>query len=105
MFFILLCFCSNRLDVRYISYARTSFQTQTIKKPRSRCVLLDLILSNKEELVRDVKIRDKFGCRDHEIVEIRILRGWNKAKSRTTTLEFWRSEFVLFRALIGRIPW
>lgn len=55
-----------------------------------------------------MKIRDKFGCRDHEIVEIRILRGWNKAKSRTTTLEFWRSEFVLFRALEesrGRQPW
>lgn len=32
-------------------------------------------LTEKEELVKDVKVRGNLGCRDHEIVKIRILSG------------------------------
>lgn len=30
---------------------------------------------------------------DHEIVEVRFLRGWNKANSRITALDFRRTDF------------
>lgn len=39
------------------------------------------------------------------MVEIRNLRGWDEANSRTTTQNFWRAKFVLFSDLLGRIPW
>lgn len=32
-------------------------------------------LTEKEELVKDVKVRGNLGCHDHEIVKIRILSG------------------------------
>lgn len=65
---------------------------------------MDLILTNKEVLVRDEKIRDKLGCRDLEMV-IRVLRGWNGTNSGTTALEFWRADCKPFRDLLGKIPW
>lgn len=34
-----------------------------------RCSLLDLFLSNKEKLVRDVKASGSLGCSYHELVE------------------------------------
>ena len=67
-------------------------------------VLLDLILANKEELVREVKIGVTLGCSHHEMVEFRVLRVWNKAKRRTTILDLKRAESGLFRSLFAGIP-
>ena len=47
---------------------------QVTKEPTRKGVLLDLILANKEELVRDVKVRVNLHCSSHEVVEFRILR-------------------------------
>lgn len=59
-----------------------SFLTQVIKELMRGDTLLDLILTNKEELVGDVKVRDSLGNSDHGIVELRIPLGENKANSR-----------------------
>lgn len=59
-------------------------------------MLLDLVLSNKDGLVRDVKVRGNLGYGDHEVVEFKILYGRSKAQSRIGTLDFWRANFDLF---------
>lgn len=46
------------------------------------------MLTNKKEMVTDVNFRDSLGCSYHEMVELRILRGGNRIKNRTTTLDF-----------------
>ncbi|GAB0203979.1 mitochondrial enolase superfamily member 1 [Grus japonensis] len=67
--------------------------------------MLDLILTNKEGLVGDVKLKGSLGCRDHEMVEFRILRAARRVRSKLSTLDFRRADFGLFRDLLGRIPW
>ncbi|GAB0176260.1 mitochondrial enolase superfamily member 1 [Grus japonensis] len=67
--------------------------------------MLDLILTNKEGLVGDVKLKGSLGCSDHKMVEFRILRAARRAHSKLTTLDFRRADFGLFRDLLGRIPW
>ena len=47
--------------------------------------MLDLVLSNKEGLVRSVKVKVSLGCCDHEIVEFKILRAVRRARSKLTT--------------------
>ncbi|GAB0208089.1 hypothetical protein GRJ2_003274600 [Grus japonensis] len=66
--------------------------------------MLDLILTSKEGLVGDVKLKGSLGYSDHEMVEFRILRAARKALSKLTTLEFRRADFGLFRDLLGRLP-
>lgn len=44
---------------------------QVIEKPTKKGVLLDLILMNKEELDRGVKVGGSLGCSNCEIVELR----------------------------------
>ncbi|GAB0179431.1 hypothetical protein GRJ2_000408400 [Grus japonensis] len=63
------------------------------------------MLTNKEDLVGDVKLKGDLGCSDHEMVEFRILRAARRAHSKLTTLDFRRADFGLFRDLLGRIPW
>ncbi|GAB0199980.1 mitochondrial enolase superfamily member 1 [Grus japonensis] len=70
-----------------------------------RGAMLDLILTNKEGLAGDVKLKGSLGCSDHEMVEFRILRAARRAHSKLTTLDFRRADFGLFRDLLGRVPW
>ena len=69
-------------------------------------VLLDLVLIDRDGLVRDVKAGGRLGCSDHEMVEFKMeLVGRSKAKSRIATLDFWRANFDLFQDLLGGISW
>ena len=70
-----------------------------------RDVLLDLILTNKEGLVEDVRVGGSLGCSDHEMVKFRILHGRSRAMSRVTALDFKRANFDHFKDLLEGIPW
>lgn len=59
--------------------------------------LLYLRITSREELVRDVKAAHGLGCSDLEMVEFRILRAENKAKSRITALYLRRTDSVDLR--------
>lgn len=72
------------------------------EKPTRVDALPDFILANKEELVEDVKVGSSFDCIDHEMVELGILRGGHKAKSRITALNSRRTDCGLLRDLLGK---
>jgi len=67
--------------------------------------MLDLVLTNKEGLVQNVKLSGSHGCSDHEMVEFKILRAVRMAHSKLTALEFRRTDFGLFRHRLCRVPW
>ncbi|KAJ7422549.1 hypothetical protein WISP_37385 [Willisornis vidua] len=64
---------------------------RVIEKSTRRVVVLDLVLTNKERLVGDVKVKDSLGCSDHEMVKFEILRAARREHSKLTTLEFRRA--------------
>ena len=78
-----------------------SFLLQVIGEPRRRGALLDLILTNKEWLVGEVKVKGSLGCSAHEMVEFRILKVRRRVKSIWDSR---RAEFGLFKDLLGKVP-
>lgn len=54
---------------------RSLFITQVMEKPMRRGALLDLIQTNKEGFVRDLKPGSSLGCTAHEMMESRIARA------------------------------
>jgi len=66
--------------------------------------MLDLVLTNREGLVGNVKLKVSLGCSDREMVELNILRAARRVHSKLTTLDFRRADFDLFRDLVGRVP-
>lgn len=71
-----------------------------------------MILKNEEELMWVVvvvwgwgwfEVTGSLGCKDHEMVEFRILRGGRSVKSRSTALGFRIAVFSLYRDLLERI--
>ncbi|GAB0206479.1 highly reducing polyketide synthase PKS6 [Grus japonensis] len=90
---------------RFLECVDDNFLLQVTEEPTRRGAMLDLVLTNKEGLVGDVKLKGSIGCSDHEMVEIKILRAARRAHSKLTTLDFRRAGFDLFRDLLGRVPW
>jgi len=73
-------------------------------EPTRRGATLDLVLTNKEGLVGNVKLKSSLGCSNHEMLEFKILRTVKRAHSKLTTLDFRRVDFSLFRNLPGTVP-
>ncbi|GAB0179159.1 hypothetical protein GRJ2_000381200 [Grus japonensis] len=95
----------RKQSMKFLECVRDNFLLQVIEEPTRRGAMLDLILTNKEGLVGNVKLKGSLGCSDHEMVEFRILRAVRRVRSKLTTLDFRRADFGLFRDLLGRVPW
>jgi len=88
---------------RFLQSIDDNFLKQVVEEPTRRGILLDLILTNKEGLVEDVKVGGSLGCSDHEVVKFRILCGRSRTISRITALDFRRANFGLSKELLGGI--
>lgn len=53
---------------------------------------LDQIIANKEELIRDVKVRSSIGCSVHKVMKFSILGEGSRAKSKIIALDFRRAD-------------
>ncbi|GAB0181349.1 hypothetical protein GRJ2_000600200 [Grus japonensis] len=104
-----ICYTDNtaghKQSRRFLECVNDNFLLQVIEEPMRRGAMLDLVLTNKEGLVGNVKLKGSLGCSDHEMVEFKILRAVRRAHSKLTALDFRRADFALFRDLLGRVPW
>ncbi|GAB0187326.1 hypothetical protein GRJ2_001197900 [Grus japonensis] len=91
---------------RFLERINDNFLLQVIEEPTKwRGVMLDLVLTNKEGLVGNVKLKRSLGGSDHEMVEFKILRAAGSVLSKLTTLDLRRADCGPFRDLLGRVPW
>ncbi|PKU46097.1 rna-directed dna polymerase from mobile element jockey- hypothetical protein [Limosa lapponica baueri] len=89
---------------RFLQCIDDDFLTQLVEEPTRREALLDLVLTNREGLVEDIKVGGDLGYSDHGKIEFRIVSSTRKPISRTETLDFRRANFDLFKKLLGEIP-
>lgn len=61
---------------------------QATEEPKVKVAMLDLVLMNKEELLRYLNVRGSLGCSEHKVVESRILREEVRRKSRIRARHF-----------------
>ena len=82
-----------------------SFLTQLVLEPIRGGALLDLLFTNREGLVGDVKAGDCFGQSGHGIVEFSILDDVRRVTNKTSILNFKKVDFDQFKTLVARVPW
>ncbi|KAF1441782.1 hypothetical protein FQV07_0011647, partial [Pygoscelis papua] len=56
----------------FLECVNDNFLLQVVEEPTRRGAVLDLVLTNKEGLVGNVKLKGSLGCSDHEMVEFKI---------------------------------
>ena len=65
----------------------------------------DLLFTNREELVENVVVGGCLGLSDREMIEFSILVEVRRGASKTSTMDFQRADFGLFRTLVHSFPW
>ncbi|CAM5167297.1 unnamed protein product [Natator depressus] len=104
-----ICWESNtavhRQSRKFLESIGDNFLVQVLEEPIRGGALLDLLLTNREELVGEAKVDGNLGGSDHEMVEFRILTQGRKESSRIRTLDFRKADFDSLRELLGKIPW
>ncbi|PKU38944.1 rna-directed dna polymerase from mobile element jockey-like [Limosa lapponica baueri] len=90
---------------KFLECVDENFLLQMIEEPMRKGAVLDLVLTNKEGLVGNVKFKSSLGSSDHEMVEFKIHRAARRVCSKLATLDFGRADFGLLRDLIGRVAW
>ncbi|PKU42582.1 adaptin ear-binding coat-associated protein 1 [Limosa lapponica baueri] len=89
----------SRQARRFLECMEDNSLTQLVGEPTY------LLLTNREGLVGDVVVGGRLGLSDHEMVKFSIIREVRKGVSKTSTLDFRRADFSLFRSLVGKVPW
>lgn len=89
---------------RFLDCIYKNFLAQVIKESTRKVALLDPVLTNKEELVSNVKVGGRLGYSDHEMMEFRFLIEGNRAESNTTVLDLRKEDLNILRDLLERIP-
>jgi len=59
----------HKQSSRLLDYFDDNLLLQVTEEPTRRGAMLDLVLSSKEGLVGDVKLKGSLGCSDPEMVE------------------------------------
>ena len=60
---------------KLLEYVEENFLVQVMESLTRADALLDLLLTNAEELLAEVKVGSNLGCNDHVLVEFSVLRG------------------------------
>jgi len=81
-----------------------NFLTQLVSEPTRGGALLDLLFTDRKGLVGDVVVRGCFGLSNHEMTEFLVHDKVKRRASKTTTMDFRRADFGLFRSLVERVP-
>ncbi|KAK4822092.1 hypothetical protein QYF61_009792 [Mycteria americana] len=90
---------------RFLERVADNFLTQLVSEPTREGAPLDLLFTNREELVSHVMVGGHLGQSDHKMIEFLIRGEAARGVSKTATLDFRRAEFGLFRRLVKRVPW
>lgn len=67
--------------------------------------VLELVLTNREDLVEKLKVEGNFGESDYKTIEFTYLKKGRNESSRIRTIEFKKADFIKLRELEGRVSW
>ena len=95
----------NKLSITFLECIEDCFLLQMLDMLTRNSALLDLLLTNQQDLLDNITTNGSFGYSDHNIVEFKILPSMLKASSRTKILDFRRANFKMLRARLQGIPW
>ena len=90
---------------KFLECVEDSLLTQLVQEPTRGGALLDLLFTNREGLIGDVKVGDCLAQRNYEIVEFSILGNVRRVTSKTAVVNFQKVDFDLFRMLVAGVPW
>jgi len=82
----------------------SSFKSCTVTVSQGR-LTDDIILTNANKLVGDIRIGKCLDCGGSAMVEFMLWRNTRQAKNKIRMLHFRKANIQLFRELVKETPW
>jgi len=82
-----------------------NFLTQLVSEPTRAGSSLDLLFTNREGLLGNVVVGGRLGHSNYEMTEFSVSGEVKRGARKTTTMDFRRADFGLFRTLFERVSW
>ena len=102
-----ICWEGNRAGSKQFRRLLESFKgnvpVQVLDRATRHEVLLDLVLTNAEEIINKFNTGGSLGCRNYALVEFLILKNMSLPKGGVRTLNFRRVNFHLAKKLLDEI--
>lgn len=101
-----LCNTDHRSSV-FVNCILDNFLSQMVHEPTRHAALLDLILTNEESLVDEVKVDENLGVSDHNIIRfnLNVLSEPRLQTNNVKVLDFRSGNFNNFRDMLNEIDW
>ncbi|PKU49415.1 rna-directed dna polymerase from mobile element jockey-like [Limosa lapponica baueri] len=96
---------AHMLSIKFLECIEDCFLTQTLDVPTRKEALLDMLLTDQENLLCNVLASDSLGCSNHYVVECEMLLSMMKVSTKTKALDFRGANFSSLRAQLAEIPW
>uniref|UniRef100_A0A670J9Y2 Reverse transcriptase domain-containing protein n=1 Tax=Podarcis muralis TaxID=64176 RepID=A0A670J9Y2_PODMU len=104
-----ICWMSNSAKSirsnRFLTALADNFIVQKVGEATRGTAILDLVLTNVDDLVSGVEVEGSLGASDHALLKFTIQRKGAAKHTRTQFLDFKKADFIKLREVLGEIPW
>ncbi|KAF7239500.1 RNA-directed DNA polymerase from mobile element jockey [Varanus komodoensis] len=90
---------------RFLEAIEGGFFTQRVREATREGNILDLVLTNREELIDEVRLRGALDASDHSILCFEIRGLGTCSRSSTRSWDFKRANFGQLKARLGKVSW
>ena len=84
-----------------------NFLSQVVHEPTRHAALLDLLLTNEESIVDEVRVEENLGGSDHNIIRfsMNVIAEPKLQNNNVKVLDFRNGDFTKFREMFNIIDW
>ncbi|XP_060136500.1 uncharacterized protein LOC132592834 [Zootoca vivipara] len=104
-----ICWMSNSAKSirsnRFLTGLADNFIVQKVGEATRGSAILDLVLTNSDDLVSGVEVAGSLGGSDHALLEFIIQRKGAAKHTKTQILDFKKADFRKLRETLDEIPW
>eukprot|EP00061_Rhincodon_typus_P016363 g44545.t1 len=96
---------SGLQEKEFVECPRDGFLEQLMVQPTGEQAILDLVLCNEADLIRELKGMEPLGGSDHKMTEFTLKFEREKIESEVTVLQLNKCDYRDMREELGRIDW
>ena len=91
----------------FINCLLDNFLSQVVHEPTRHTALLDLILTNDDDIVDEVSVEENLGISDHNIIRfnMNVVSGPKLRANKEKILDFKNGDFTKFKNMLNGIDW
>eukprot|EP00061_Rhincodon_typus_P004419 g22521.t1 len=92
-------------EKEFVDVLRDSFLEQLVVESTREQAILDLLLCDEADLIREIKAKEPLGDSDHNMIELTLQFEREKIESEVTVLQLNKGNCRVMREELDRIDW